>query len=143
MWIIIPLFFLIFPFNISLFTSVSLEFLLTCSSMFFASSCIFFACSDNFSSRVVGSLFFNCYLTAPQPTFGHSWGESLTDPMLIIAFSTIVTRRLPGASQRGWVAKASQTFNGVWTRNFLILNTIVWLEILLALLVYLLFLFWC
>lgn len=27
-----------------------------------------------------------CYLALSWPTFGHSWGNSLTDPMLIIAF---------------------------------------------------------
>ena len=30
--------------------------------------------------------FLNCYLTVPQPTFGHSQGDSLTNPMLITAF---------------------------------------------------------
>ena len=31
-------------------------------------------------------VFFNCYLAAPQPTLGHSQGDSLTNPMLITAF---------------------------------------------------------
>ena len=30
--------------------------------------------------------FFNCYLAAPWPTLGHSWRDSLTNPMLITAF---------------------------------------------------------
>ena len=30
--------------------------------------------------------FFNCYLAAPQPTLGHSRGDSLTNPILITAF---------------------------------------------------------
>ena len=30
--------------------------------------------------------FFNCYLAAPQPTLGHSQGDSLTNLMLITAF---------------------------------------------------------
>ena len=34
----------------------------------------------------VNNNFFNCYLAAPWPTLGHSQGDSLTDPMLIIAF---------------------------------------------------------
>ena len=31
-------------------------------------------------------IFFNCYLVAPRPTLGHCQGDSLTNPMLIIAF---------------------------------------------------------
>ena len=31
-------------------------------------------------------IFFNCYLAAPRPTLGHYQGDSLTHPMLIIAF---------------------------------------------------------
>ena len=30
--------------------------------------------------------FFNCYLAVPQPTLGHSQGDSLTNLMLITAF---------------------------------------------------------
>ena len=30
--------------------------------------------------------FFSCYLVAPRPTLGHSQGDSLMNPMLIIAF---------------------------------------------------------
>ena len=30
--------------------------------------------------------FFNCYLTSPQPTLGHSQGGILTNPMLITTF---------------------------------------------------------
>ena len=33
--------------------------------------------------------FFNCYLADPQPTLGHSQGDSLTNPMLIAAFYLI------------------------------------------------------
>ena len=29
---------------------------------------------------------FNCYLAAPRPIFGHSQGDSLSNPMLITAF---------------------------------------------------------
>ena len=32
--------------------------------------------------------FSNCYMAAPQPTLGHSWGSSLTNSMLITAFDT-------------------------------------------------------
>ena len=35
--------------------------------------------------------FFNCYLVASRPTLAHSRGVSLTNTMLIIAFSTIST----------------------------------------------------
>ena len=35
------------------------------------------------------TFFFNCYLAVPRPTLGHSRGDSLTNPMLITAFSTI------------------------------------------------------
>ena len=42
--------------------------------------------------------FFNCYLAVPRPTLGHSWGDSLANPMLITAFFYIfdpkVTRSL-------------------------------------------------
>ena len=31
-------------------------------------------------------LFFNCYLAVPQPTLGHSWEKSLTNPMLTFVF---------------------------------------------------------
>ena len=31
-------------------------------------------------------IFFNCYLAAPWPTWGHSQGNSLTNPILINAF---------------------------------------------------------
>ena len=41
------------------------------------------------------SPFFNCYLAVPRPTLGHSRGDSLTNPMLIIAFSTILAQRSP------------------------------------------------
>ena len=42
--------------------------------------------------------FFSTYLAVPQPTLGHSWGDSLTNPMLITVLSTSSTRRSPGAS---------------------------------------------
>ena len=31
-------------------------------------------------------IFFNCYFTVPQPTLGHSQGDSLTNPMLVSVF---------------------------------------------------------
>ena len=31
-------------------------------------------------------IYFNCYLTVPQPTLGHSQGDSFTNPMLITVF---------------------------------------------------------
>ena len=34
--------------------------------------------------------FFNCYLAVPQPTLGHSWGDSLTNLMLITAFFLLI-----------------------------------------------------
>ena len=34
----------------------------------------------------ISDFFCNCYLAAPQPTLGHSQGNSLTNPMLITAF---------------------------------------------------------
>ena len=45
-----------FSFFMPLITSMFLEFLLTWSSMFSSSSCIFFACSTNFYWRAVDSL---------------------------------------------------------------------------------------
>ena len=42
--------------------------------------------------------FFNCYLALPWPTLGNSREDSLTNPMLITAFSTILTQSSPGAS---------------------------------------------
>ena len=40
---------------------------------------------------------FNCYLAVPQPTLGHSPGDSLNNSMFVTAFSTILTQRLPEA----------------------------------------------
>ena len=40
--------------------------------------------------------FFNCYLAVPQPTLGHSQGDSLSNPMLIIAFIHIRPERHQG-----------------------------------------------
>ena len=31
--------------------------------------------------------YFNCYLAAPQSIIGHYWGDSLTHPILVTAFS--------------------------------------------------------
>ena len=42
--------------------------------------------------------FFNCYLAVPQPKLGYSWGDNITNPMLITAFSTASTQQLLGAS---------------------------------------------
>ena len=41
--------------------------------------------------------FFNYYLAGPQTTLGHFQRNSLTNPMVIIAFSTISTSSIPGA----------------------------------------------
>ena len=35
--------------------------------------------------------FFNCYLTVPRPTLGHSQEDSLTNPMLITVFVQVWT----------------------------------------------------
>ena len=40
-------------------------------------------------------IFLNCYLAAQQPTLGHCWKGSLTNPMLMTAFATF----LPGGHQ--------------------------------------------
>ena len=41
--------------------------------------------------------FFNCYLAVPQPTSGHSQGDSLTNSMLITAFWFTLTWGSPEA----------------------------------------------
>ena len=41
-----------------------------------------FTLTPDFSSSF---FFFNCYLAVPQPTLGHSQGDSLTNLMLITA----------------------------------------------------------
>ena len=38
-------------------------------------------------------IFLNYYLAALQPTFGHCWGDSLTNPMLITTFLLVLTQR--------------------------------------------------
>ena len=63
-------------------------------------------------------LFFNCYLAVPRPPLGHSWGDSLTNPMLITAFCTYLTWRSPEAMERGWVPKPSWAPSGFWTGTF-------------------------
>ena len=40
--------------------------------------------------------FFNCYLAVPQPTLGHSQGDGLTNPMLIIAYIHIRPEGITG-----------------------------------------------
>ena len=45
----------------------------------------------------LGALFIG-YLAAPRPTLEHCRGGSVTNPMLIAAFVTSLTRRPPGAS---------------------------------------------
>ena len=50
-------------------------------------------------------IFLNCNLAVPQPTWGHPWGDSLTNLLLITVFSTIWTQWSPGASWKGWVPK--------------------------------------
>ena len=50
--------------------------------------------SNNSQTDVYYSIkqhFFNCYLAVRMPTLGHSQGGSLTNLMLITAFSTILT----------------------------------------------------
>ena len=41
--------------------------------------------------------FFNCYLAVPQPTLGHSQGDSFTNPMLITAFLYMFDPKIPGS----------------------------------------------
>ena len=41
-------------------------------------------------------VFFNCYLAVPQPTLGHSQGDSFTNPMLIAAYVHIQPEPLAG-----------------------------------------------
>ena len=41
---------------------------------------------------------FNYYLAVPQPALGHSSGDSLTNAMLIMTFSTILTQNSSAAS---------------------------------------------
>ena len=53
---------------------------------------------EELSNTVFFVLFFNCYLAIPQPTLGHSQGDSLTNLMLITAFCTYLTQRSLGAS---------------------------------------------
>ena len=43
------------------------------------------------------NIIFNCFLVVPWPTLSHCWEDSITNPMLITAFSTILTWRSPGA----------------------------------------------
>ena len=38
-----------------------------------------------------------CYLAAPQPTLGHSWGDSLTPPLLISVFFVIFDLKVTGS----------------------------------------------
>ena len=42
----------------------------------------------------------NCFLAIPKQNLAHSQRGSLTNPILITAFSTIFTRRSPGALER-------------------------------------------
>ena len=42
-----------------------------------------------------------CYLSAPQPTLGLSWGDSLIHPMLITVFLQFLTWRSLGPSSQG------------------------------------------
>ena len=48
------------------------------------------------SASFLVAIFFNCYLAVPRPTLGHCRGGSLTNPMLITAFPTILTGRSAG-----------------------------------------------
>ena len=49
----------------------------------------------------------NQFFCLLRPTLGHCRGSSLTNPMLITAF-TISTGESPEASYRGWVPKSGQ-----------------------------------
>ena len=51
-----------------------------------------------FSHHRAMYLFFNYWLAVPRPPLGHSWEDSLNNPMLINAFSAILTGRSPGVS---------------------------------------------
>ena len=62
--------------------------------------------------------FFICYLADPRPTLEHYLMDILTHAMLTSTFYQFSTRRLPGATQRGWVPKAGRALSGVWTGNF-------------------------
>ena len=56
--------------------------------------------SQNFrfkSHLVLSSTFYNCHLAVLQPTLGHSQSDSLTNPMFIKVFSTILTWSSSGA----------------------------------------------
>ena len=79
-------------------------------------------------SHELSQLFsFNCYLTAQRPNLDHCQGGSLINPMFITVFFLLIsTRKLPRASQRGWVPKPSQAPEGVWTGNHLNLNVMLW-----------------
>ena len=41
---------------------------------------------DKVTELLIFLVFFNCYLTVRWPSFGHSQGDSFTNPMLITAF---------------------------------------------------------
>ena len=47
-----------------------------------------------FTSRkeAVDQFFLNCYLAVPQPTLGHSQGDSFTNPMLITTNQDFITK---------------------------------------------------
>ena len=61
-------------------------------------------------------------LAVSQPALGHCWGDSLTNQMLIAAFTYFDLKVTGRASQRGWVPKPSWTHIGVWTKHLPIMN---------------------
>ena len=63
--------------------------------------------------------FFNCYLAVPQPTLGHSQGDSFTNPMLIAAYVHIQPESLAGF-EPGTFQFLFQCFNPLGHSNELI-----------------------
>ena len=81
---------------------------------------------DKVTELLIFLVFFNCYLTVRWPSFGHSQGDSLTNPMLITAFVQVWPKghREP----RNEVGSLSSTDRllGVWTGNLPILIGTPW-----------------
>ena len=68
------------------------------------------------------TIFFHVSCGCPKATFGHYWGESLANLVLITAFDTYSTWKSSGASKQGGCKGQAPT--GVWTRTPLVLNVI-------------------
>ena len=66
------------------------------------------------------TIFFHVSCGCPKATFGHYWGESLANLVLITAFDTYSTWKSSGASKQGGCKGQAPT--GVWTRTPLVLN---------------------